>query len=82
MSWIRTAVTKAVEAGGGNNLTRTVRNYADSVVHHAGNAVSEGAKIIQDRIVIFLIFLLLLLLLLLLSILLFYYLFFIFRIKF
>ena len=80
MSWIRTAVTKAVEAGGGNNLTRTVRNYADSVVYHAGNAVSEGAKIIQDRIVIFLIFLLLLLLLL--SILLFYYLFFIFRIKF
>ena len=79
MSWIRTAVTKAVEAGGGNNLTRTVRNYADSVVYHAGNAVSEGAKIIQDRIVIFLIFLLLLLLL---SILLFYYLFFIFRIKF
>ncbi|KAM3688987.1 hypothetical protein ACJW31_09G012300 [Castanea mollissima] len=50
MSWIRTAVTKAVEAGGGNNLTRTVRNYADSVVYHAGNAVSEGAKIIQDRI--------------------------------
>ena len=79
MSWIRTAVTKAVEAGGGNNLTRTVRNYADSVVYHAGNAVSEGAKIIQDRIVIFLIFLFLLLLL---SILLFYYLFFIFRIKF
>ncbi|XP_030926848.1 coiled-coil domain-containing protein 186 isoform X1 [Quercus lobata] len=50
MSWIRTAMTKAVEAGGGNNLTRTVRNYADSVVYHAGNAVSEGAKIIQDRI--------------------------------
>ncbi|KAK7851504.1 hypothetical protein CFP56_041737 [Quercus suber] len=50
MSWIRTAVTKAVEAGGGNNLTRTVRNYADSVVYHAGNAVSEGAKVIQDRI--------------------------------
>lgn len=50
MSWIRTAVTKAVEAGGGNNLTRTVRNYADSVVYHAGNAVSDGAKIIQDRI--------------------------------
>ncbi|KAJ7977055.1 coiled-coil domain-containing protein 18-like isoform X2 [Quillaja saponaria] len=51
MSWLRTAVNKAVEAGGNNNLTRTVRNYADSVVVHAGNAVAEGAKIIQDRIV-------------------------------
>ncbi|KAJ7972492.1 coiled-coil domain-containing protein 18 isoform X2, partial [Quillaja saponaria] len=50
MSWLRTAVNKAVEAGGKNNLTRTVRNYADSVVLHAGNAVAEGAKIIQDRI--------------------------------
>ena len=54
MSWIRTAVNKAVEAGGRNNLTRTVRNYADSVVSHAGYAVSESAKLIQDRIVIFL----------------------------
>lgn len=43
MSWIRTAVNKAVEAGGRN--TRTVRDYA-------GYAVSEGAKIIHDRIVI------------------------------
>lgn len=50
MSWIRTAVNKAVEAGGRNNLTRTVRNYADSVVSHAGYAVSESAKLIQDRI--------------------------------
>ncbi|XP_059463570.1 uncharacterized protein LOC132192300 [Corylus avellana] len=41
MSWIRTAVNKAVEAGGRN--TRTVRDYA-------GYAVSEGAKIIHDRI--------------------------------
>ena len=45
MSWIRTAVNKAVEAGGRNNLSRTVRDYA-------GYAVSEGAKIIHDRIVI------------------------------
>ncbi|KAG6692833.1 hypothetical protein I3842_10G134400 [Carya illinoinensis] len=44
MSWIRTAVNKAVEAGGRNNITRTVRNYA-------GYAVSEGVKIIHDRIV-------------------------------
>ncbi|KAJ0259648.1 Centrosomal protein of 135 kDa-like protein [Hirschfeldia incana] len=52
MSWLRSAVHKAVEVGGSgkNNLTRTVRNYADSVVLTAGNAVSEGAKLIQDRI--------------------------------
>ncbi|XP_038720757.1 myosin-3 [Tripterygium wilfordii] len=50
MSWLRTAVNRAVEVGGNNNITRTVRNYADSVVVHAGNAVTEGAKIIQDRI--------------------------------
>ncbi|CAN8316826.1 unnamed protein product [Cochlearia groenlandica] len=50
MSWLRSAVHKAVEVGGNNNITRTVRNYADSVVVTAGNAVSEGAKLIQDRI--------------------------------
>ncbi|ESQ52372.1 hypothetical protein EUTSA_v10016358mg [Eutrema salsugineum] len=50
MSWLRSAVHKAVEVGGKNNITRTVRNYADSVVLTAGNAVSEGAKLIQDRI--------------------------------
>ena len=53
MSWIRTAVNRAVEVGGKTNITRTVRGYADSVVLHAGNAVSEGAKIIQDRIVMY-----------------------------
>ncbi|CAK8571049.1 unnamed protein product [Lathyrus sativus] len=51
MSWVRLAVNRAVEAGGQSNLTRTVRNYADTVVHHASNAVAGGAKIIQDRIV-------------------------------
>ncbi|XP_012569741.1 uncharacterized protein [Cicer arietinum] len=51
MSWVRSAVNKAVEAGGQTNLTRTVRNYADSVVLHASNAVAGGAKIIQERIV-------------------------------
>ncbi|KAK6156202.1 hypothetical protein DH2020_010450 [Rehmannia glutinosa] len=50
MSWLRSAVNKAVEVGNKNNLTRTVKNYADSVVHHAGQAVAEGAKIFQDRI--------------------------------
>lgn len=52
MSWLRLAVSKAVEVGNNNNLTRVVKNYADTVVHHAGQAVAEGAKIIQDRIVL------------------------------
>ncbi|CAN8236543.1 unnamed protein product [Cochlearia groenlandica] len=50
MSWLRTAVNKAVEVGNRKNITRTVRNYADSVVQHAGQAVAEGAKLLQDRI--------------------------------
>ncbi|KAF9595963.1 hypothetical protein IFM89_006709 [Coptis chinensis] len=50
MSWLRSAVNKAVEVGGNNTLTRTVKTLSDSVVQHAGLAVSEGAKIIQDRI--------------------------------
>ncbi|XP_011101623.1 myosin-10 isoform X2 [Sesamum indicum] len=49
MSWLRSAVNKAVEVGNKNNLTRTVKNYADSVVHQAGQAVAEGAKLLQDR---------------------------------
>lgn len=49
MSWLRSAVNKAVEVGGKNNITRTVRNYADTVVHHAGQAVAGGAKILQER---------------------------------
>ena len=50
-SWVRSAVNRAVIVGGNSNLSRTVRNYADSVVLHASNAVVGGAKIIQDRIV-------------------------------
>ncbi|KAI3875481.1 hypothetical protein MKX03_031336 [Papaver bracteatum] len=50
MSWLRTAVNKAVEVSGKNNLTRYVRDYADTVVQHAGQAVAGGARIFQDRI--------------------------------
>nr|GMD45122.1 coiled-coil domain-containing protein 18-like [Ipomoea batatas] len=50
MSRFRSAVNKAVEVGNKNNLTRTVKNYADSVVQQAGHAVVEGSKILQDRI--------------------------------
>ncbi|GFP84684.1 hypothetical protein PHJA_000612300 [Phtheirospermum japonicum] len=46
------AVNKAVEVGNKNNLTRTVKNYSDSVVHHASQAVADGAKLFQDCIVI------------------------------
>lgn len=56
MSWLRTAVNKAVEVGNRKNITRTVKNYADSVVQQAGQAVAEGAKLFQDRIVKFLPF--------------------------
>ena len=45
-------MNKAVEVGGKNNITRTVRNYADTVVHHAGQAVAGGAKILQERMVL------------------------------
>ncbi|KAD7478493.1 hypothetical protein E3N88_01629 [Mikania micrantha] len=50
MSWLRSAVNKAVEVGNKNNLTRTIKNYADTVVQHAGQAVAEGAKIFHDRL--------------------------------
>ncbi|KAM7468126.1 hypothetical protein LguiB_015688 [Lonicera macranthoides] len=42
MSWLRTAVNRAVEVGGSNPLTRTVR-YAGQAV------VGSGAKLFQDR---------------------------------
>lgn len=49
-SWLRSAVNKAVEVGNKNNLTNTVKKYADTVVQQAGQAVAEGAKILHDRI--------------------------------
>lgn len=48
MSWLRSAVVRVMEAGGKNNLTRTVKNYAGNVA----NAVAESSKILQDRMVI------------------------------
>ncbi|GAA0173333.1 actin binding motor protein [Lithospermum erythrorhizon] len=50
MSWIRSAVNKAVVVGGNNNLTRVVRGYADSVASQAGQAVAGGAKLLHDRL--------------------------------
>ena len=41
-------MNKAVEVGNKSNLTRAVKNYTDSVVHQAGQAVAE---LLQDRIV-------------------------------
>lgn len=43
-------MNRAVEVSSKNSVTRTVRNVADSVVQQAGQAVAEGAKILQDRI--------------------------------
>uniref|UniRef100_A0A0D9VSM2 Uncharacterized protein n=1 Tax=Leersia perrieri TaxID=77586 RepID=A0A0D9VSM2_9ORYZ len=50
MSWLRNAVHRAVEASGGPLLTRTVRTSLGTVVHHAGQAVAGGARLINDRI--------------------------------
>ncbi|XP_060201812.1 uncharacterized protein LOC132630239 [Lycium barbarum] len=47
MSWLRSAVNKAVEVGGAGN--RNLRYYADSVVQQASNAVSGVPKLFLDR---------------------------------
>ncbi|XP_073154272.1 uncharacterized protein [Henckelia pumila] len=50
MSWIRSAMSRAVEAGGSGQLSSAVRSYKDTVVHKAGQAVAGGAKLFQDRV--------------------------------
>ncbi|CAM6102324.1 unnamed protein product [Calypogeia fissa] len=53
MSWFKSALTKAAEAGGKNlapTLTKTVKTYAGSMYLQAGQAVAGGAKIVQDRL--------------------------------
>ncbi|CAH9091765.1 unnamed protein product [Cuscuta europaea] len=49
MSWLRSAVSKAVEVGGNGNITRNLRSYAGSVVQHAGYAGFDDSKKIHDR---------------------------------
>ncbi|KZV35066.1 hypothetical protein F511_04371 [Dorcoceras hygrometricum] len=53
MSWIRSAMSRAVEAGGSGQLSSAVRSYKDTVVHRAGQAVAGGAKLFQDRIILY-----------------------------
>ncbi|CAN0926705.1 hypothetical protein LINGRAHAP2_LOCUS35501 [Linum grandiflorum] len=49
MSWFRSAVNRAVIAGG-QKVGGGIRTVAGTVVVQAGNAVAGGAKIITDRI--------------------------------
>ncbi|XP_071688343.1 uncharacterized protein [Rutidosis leptorrhynchoides] len=51
MSWIKSAMQKAVELPGGV-IKAAVRTYTENVIHHAGNSVADAAKMFHvDRFV-------------------------------
>ncbi|MED6175969.1 hypothetical protein PIB30_083353, partial [Stylosanthes scabra] len=51
MAWVRSAVNKAVEAGGQSYIRRSLRNYADSMKLHATTTVGCGTRTLPDRMV-------------------------------
>ncbi|OMP02713.1 hypothetical protein COLO4_10883 [Corchorus olitorius] len=50
-SWLRTAVNKAVEVGNKNNLTRNIKNYADTVGSRSIKSVKQTVKRLEEAAV-------------------------------